>query len=62
MVTPANVHDSQVALPLMEKATSSLSEDNWPLYWIMDMAYDAKTIYTEAFHRYGSCRPCSNIR
>lgn len=54
VVTPANVHDSKVALPLMKKVTSSLPRDKWPRYWVMDMAYDTKTIYAEAFDRYGS--------
>lgn len=52
VVTPANVHDSKEALPLMEKVTSSLPADSWPRYWIMDMAYDTKTIYSEAFYKY----------
>jgi transposase len=44
-VTPANTHDSQVALDLAAKVTSSLPKEKWPRHWIMDMGYDNYEIY-----------------
>lgn len=52
VVTPANVHDSKMALPLIEKVTASLSEDKWPKHWIMDSAYDVVDIYRKVHDDY----------
>jgi len=51
-VTPANVHDSKLAVPLMQKYTQTLPEKQWPKHWIMDMAYDGNGIYQEILKTY----------
>lgn len=42
-VTPANVHDSEIALKLVKKASSVLVKS--PKFYLMDSAYDCNDIY-----------------
>lgn len=44
-VTPANVYDSEVAIPLVEDLVSKHPGFINPKYYIMDAAYDSKEIY-----------------
>lgn len=46
MVTPANIHDAKMAIPLIELVNQSLADASKPKYYSMDMGYDSKEIYT----------------
>lgn len=51
-MTPANVHDSKVAIDLIDGLLSSYPTWKRPIYYAMDSGYDTKDIYKAIIHQY----------
>jgi len=51
-VTPANIYDGTVALPLIEEFTSSYGDLFKPKYYVMDSGYDFNYIYGDIVNVY----------
>lgn len=53
IITPANVADMDMALPLMQKLKEDYNQLFKPSYYIMDTGYDKPLIYKEALETFG---------
>lgn len=53
IITPANVADMVIAIPLMNKLKQDYDNLFKPSYYIMDTGYDIPEIYNQAFNTFG---------